>query len=90
MSCRSVPSDPRGLGLTAASFPLVLGGIIGGVLISLLVAGVWRRLASVVAYGLVAGFSVVGIMQGWFGVLQGNFWINGARRLAGDGRRRSR
>jgi hypothetical protein len=69
--------DPRGLGLTAASFPLVLGGIIGGVLISLLVTGPWRRLASVVVYGLVAGYSVVGIMQGWFGVLQGNFWING-------------
>ena len=69
--------DPRGLGLTAASFPLVLGGIIGGVLISLLVVGPWRRLVSVVVYGLVAGFSVVGIMQGWFGVLQGNYWING-------------
>ena len=69
--------DPRGLGLTAASFPLVLGGIIGGVLISLLVVGPWRRLVSVVVYGLVAGFSVVGIMQGWFGVLEGNFWING-------------
>lgn len=71
------PGDPRGLGLTAASFPLVLGGIIGGVLISLLVVGPWRRLVSVVVYALVAGFSVVGIMQGWFGVLAGNFWING-------------
>ncbi len=71
------PGDPRGLGLTAASFPLVLGGIIGGVLISLLVVGPWRRLVSVVVYGLVAGFSVVGIMQGWFGVLEGDFWING-------------
>jgi hypothetical protein len=69
--------DPRGLGLTAASFPLVLGGIIGGVLISLLVTGPWRRLTSVAVYAVVAGFSVVGIMQGWFGVLQGNFWING-------------
>ncbi len=71
------PGDPRGIGLTAASFPLVLGGIIGGVLISLLVTGPWRRLVSVLVYGLVAGFSVVGIMQGWFGVLQGNFLING-------------
>jgi hypothetical protein len=70
-------TDSRGLGLTAASFPLVLGGMLGGILISLLVAGVWRRLVSVVVYGLVTGFAVVSIMQGWFGVLQGDFWING-------------
>jgi hypothetical protein len=69
-------TDSRGLGLTAASFPLVLGGMLGGILISLLVAGVWRRLASVLVYGLVTGFAVVGVMQGWFGVLQGDFWIN--------------
>lgn len=68
--------DPRGVGLTAASFPLVLGGIIGGVLISLLVTGVWRRLVSVITYSVVAGFSIVAIMQGWFGVLQGDYWIN--------------
>lgn len=71
------PGDPRGLGLTANAFPLVLGGIIGGVLISLLVTGPWRRLTSVVVYALAAGYSVVGIMQGWFGVLQGDFWVNG-------------
>ncbi|MFF1878534.1 ABC transporter permease [Leifsonia sp. NPDC058230] len=70
-------TDARGLGLTAASFPLVLGGMVGGILISLLVAGVWRRLMSVTVYGLAGGFAVVGIMQGWFGVLQGDFWING-------------
>ncbi|WP_431277783.1 ABC transporter permease [Leifsonia poae] len=70
-------TDARGLGLTAASFPLVLGGMLGGILISLLVAGVWRRLVGVTVYGLVTGFAVVGVMQGWFGVLQGNFWING-------------
>jgi hypothetical protein len=70
-------TDARGLGLTAASFPLVLGGMVGGILISLLVAGVWRRLVSVAVYGLAGGFAVVGIMQGWFGVLQGDFWING-------------
>ncbi|MBN9633352.1 MAG: ABC transporter permease [Actinobacteria bacterium] len=68
--------DARGLGLAASSFPLVLGGMIGGVLISLLVAGSWRRLTAVLLYGVAGGFAVTGILQGWFGILQGDFWSN--------------
>ncbi|WP_348788376.1 ABC transporter permease [Leifsonia sp. NPDC080035] len=69
-------TDSRGVGLTAAAFPLVLGGMIGGLLISLLVAGSWRRLTVVAAYAAVGGLAIVGIMQGWFGILQGSFWLN--------------
>lgn len=69
-------NDSRGLGLAASSFPLVLGGMIGGVLISLLVAGSWRRLTAVVLYGVAGGLAVTGILQGWFGILQGDFWLN--------------
>lgn len=69
-------SDPRGLGLAASSFPLVLGGMLGGVLISLLVAGSWRRLTAVVLYGVVGGLGVTAILQGWFGILQGDYWTN--------------
>lgn len=69
-------TDARGLGLTASSFPLVLGGMIGGVLISILVAGSWRRLTAVVVYAAAGGLAVTGIMQGWFGILQGGFWAN--------------
>jgi hypothetical protein len=68
--------DSRGLGLTSSSFPLVLGGMIGGVLISLLVAGSWRRLTAVALYGAAGGLAVTGILQGWFGILQGGFWLN--------------
>lgn len=69
-------TDARGLGLAASSFPLVLGGMIGGVLISLLVAGSWRRLAAVALYAVAGGLAVAGILQGWFGILQGDFWLN--------------
>ncbi|MCU1480269.1 MAG: hypothetical protein JWQ19_1055 [Subtercola sp.] len=69
-------TDARGLGLTAAAFPLVLGGILGGVLISLLITGVWRRLTSVFVYAVVAGISVTVVMQPLFGILQGSFIIN--------------
>ena len=69
-------SDPRGTGLVAAAFPLVMGGMIGGIAVSLLVTGVWRRLVTVVVYSAVAGVGVAAIMQGWFGILQGNFAAN--------------
>jgi len=71
-------SDPRGTGLVAAAFPLVMGGMIGGIAVSLLVTGVWRRLVTMVVYSAVAGVGVAAIMQGWFGILQGNFAANSA------------
>lgn len=69
-------TDARGLGLTAAAFPLVLGGMLGGVLISLLVAGSWRRLTAVVVYAVAGGLGVAAVLQGWFGILQGDFAAN--------------
>lgn len=68
--------DPRGTGLSTLSFPLVVGGMIGGVVVTLLIAGVWRRLAASVVYGLASGVIVVAVTQAWFGVLQGNAVLN--------------
>ncbi|WP_127794142.1 hypothetical protein [Agromyces sp. LHK192] len=76
-------SDPRGTGLAAAMFPLVLGGMLGGIAISLVVIGAMRRVVAVVAYSAAAGLVLAGILQGWFGALQGDFWLNaGAIALA--------
>jgi hypothetical protein len=69
-------TDERGTGLTAAAFPMVLGGMLGGILVSVLVAGVWRRLVSLIAYALIAGTGLAAIMQAWFGVLQGDYLVN--------------
>lgn len=68
--------DPRGTGLTAAMFPLLLGGIAGGVAISLGVVGALRRIVAVVAYAVTGGLLLTGVMQGWFGSLQGDWWVN--------------
>lgn len=65
-------SDERGTGLTAAAFPLVLGGILGGILVSLLVAGVWRRFTAIALYAVFGASGIVAIMQGWFGILHGD------------------
>ena len=68
--------DARGTGLAVAGLPLAMGGMIGGVLISLLVSGTWRRLGAILAYGVLAGLGLAGILQGWFHILQGSFWAN--------------
>ena len=73
-----VSSDSRGLGLSVAAFPLVLGGMLGGILIALIVTGSWRRLAAVGIYSVLGGVAAAAVMQGMFGVLQGNFILTAA------------
>ncbi|HEY4152244.1 MAG TPA: hypothetical protein VGM38_02880 [Pseudolysinimonas sp.] len=76
-------TDKTGSGLVAASFPLVLGGMLGGILVALLVVGVVRRLVALFVYAIAAGFVLTLILQAWFGFLQGNFFANvGALSLA--------
>ncbi|MDQ4500737.1 ABC transporter permease [Sinomonas sp. ASV322] len=70
--------DPRGTGLAIAGLPLVIGGILGGVLISLLVSGTWRRFGAVLAYGVAGGLGLAGILQGWFHILQSSYLLNAA------------
>jgi hypothetical protein len=72
-------TDPRGAGLAAASFPLLLGGIAGGVGLTLLLkGGGGRRVVGVLVYAAAAGLLLAGILQGLFGALQGNYWLNAA------------
>ena len=71
-------TDPRGTGLTAALFPLVLGGMLGGIAISLAIIGAMRRVTAVLVYSAVGGLLLAGILQGWFGALQGDYWLNAA------------
>ncbi|WP_308797039.1 ABC transporter permease [Agromyces silvae] len=69
-------TDPRGTGLSAALFPLVLGGMIGGIAISVVVIGALRRLLAVGVYALVGGLALAAILGPWFGALQGELWLN--------------
>ena len=69
-------TDPTGTGLAAASFPLTLGGMTGGVLISLLVVGPRRRLAALIGFGTACGVILALILQAWFKFLPGEFWPN--------------
>lgn len=71
-------SDPRGTGLSAALFPLVLGGMIGGIAISVAVIGALRRLLAVAVYAVVGGFALAAILGPWFGALQADLWVDTA------------
>ena len=71
-------TDARGAALASSAFPLVLGGMLGGIAISIAVVGVWRRVGAVLVYSAVGGLAIAGIMQGWFGALQRDYVVNAA------------
>jgi hypothetical protein len=69
-------TDARGAGLSVVSFPLVIMGLLGGVLFSLIVAGTRQRITGVVLYSVVSAFAVGGLLQGLLQILQGNYLLN--------------
>lgn len=71
-------ADSRGAVLAASSFPIVIGGLLGGIAISLAIASVWRRVAAVAIYSVGAGLALAGILQGVFGALQGGYLVQSA------------
>lgn len=70
--------DPRGAGFAASALPMVMGGLLLGVACALGIARAARRLATLVAGAVVTGIVVVGVAQGWLGVLAGDYWLNSA------------
>ncbi|WEK60900.1 MAG: hypothetical protein P0Y60_16605 [Candidatus Microbacterium colombiense] len=68
--------DANGMLLSSAFFPLLLGGMLGGIAVSLLVTGPARRILGTVIYAIVGGVVLTSILQGWFGSIQGDFWLN--------------
>jgi hypothetical protein len=68
--------DPRGAVLGLVTLPLVIGGMFGGIAISLSVVGVWRRITAVAVYSLIGGLGVAAVLQAGFGALQGAYLVN--------------
>lgn len=67
--------DPTGAGMNAMGFPLVLGGVVGGVLVSLLVAGVTRRLLALGLYAVVGGLLTAVVTGPMLAIAPGDFAI---------------
>ena len=71
-------TDERGVGLASGVLPLVIGGLLGGILTTLALSGRVRRLVAIALYSVFAGAALTGILQGWLGVLQGSYLANAA------------
>ena len=54
-------NDPNGAGLGVLSFPMVMGGLAGGIVIGLQVIGGGRKIVAVLLYGVLAGFAVTAV-----------------------------
>ena len=68
--------DPRGLVFGSGSLPIVLGGLLVGVLVALLVGGGMASILTVLGAAAGAGLATVGILQVWLGALDGSYWAN--------------
>jgi hypothetical protein len=71
-------TDERGVGLASGVLPLVIGGLLGGILTTLALSGRVRRLVAIALYSVFAGAALTGILQGWLAVLQGSYLANAA------------
>lgn len=67
--------DPNGSGLATLAFPLALGGVIGGAMLSALVRNPLIRLLFTMVYAAVASLLLVLITHTWFEFIPGEFWL---------------
>ncbi|MGW4247266.1 hypothetical protein [Nocardia sp. NPDC004722] len=67
------PHDPRGTGFGAMVLPLVMSGLAGGVLLSLLVSSVTARAAGLAVFAIAGGLLSMSIVQGWLHLLPGAY-----------------
>ncbi|MEU2062436.1 ABC transporter permease [Streptomyces sp. NPDC013455] len=65
--------DPRGAAFASSLLPLVLTGMIGGILIALKVTGLRDRLVAATAFAVVAGLCTTAVVHGWIGALDGDY-----------------
>ncbi|MFC7548325.1 hypothetical protein [Plantactinospora sp. GCM10030261] len=72
------PDDPRGGGFAAGFLPLVLTSMLAGVGLVLAVRSRAGRLLGLLGYGLLAGLAATAVLQGWLGVLDGDYPRNAA------------
>jgi hypothetical protein len=76
-----VASPPAGGALASSLLPLVLAGLLTGVLATAVTASPGRRAALVIGGSLLAGITATGIVQGWLDVVDGD-WVANAGGLS--------
>lgn len=68
-------NDARGAGFAGGFLPLAITSLLAGVLVFLLVRQRAARVVALLSYGVLAGFAVAAIQQGWLGVLPGGYLL---------------
>ncbi|NUO61882.1 MAG: hypothetical protein HOV71_01625 [Hamadaea sp.] len=70
--------DPRGAGFTAGFLPLLLTGMLAGILLVVLVPVPRARLLGSLGYAVGSGLLGSVVLREWLGVITGNFWADAA------------
>ncbi|MFJ8593469.1 ABC transporter permease [Streptomyces sp. NPDC093598] len=71
---RAAPErDPRGAAFSSSLLPLILTGLIGGILIALKVTGLRNRLVAAATFAVAAGLCTTAVVHGWIGALDGDY-----------------
>ena len=72
------PDDPRGAAFSSMVLPLVLAGIITGVIITLLGRPGLGAVGILVAVAALSGLVTIAMVQGWLGIIEGPWLLNAA------------
>jgi hypothetical protein len=70
------PADPRGGALSATLLPLLVTSTVGAGISSRVTRSLLQRVGVSVGSAMLCGLAAVGIMQGWLGLLDGNWAAN--------------
>jgi hypothetical protein len=70
------PEDPRGAALSASVLPLVLAGVLTGLLIGTSRRPGLGQAGALAVAAALAGLAAIGIAQGWLGVIGGDWLVN--------------
>ncbi|WP_211248955.1 ABC transporter permease [Paraoerskovia marina] len=77
--------DPRGVGLTAGSLPLAIGGLLAAAACIALLHGPTRRIAGAAGFALVGGFALTAVLQYGFGTFDGPYALTALAASLGIG-----
>jgi hypothetical protein len=67
------PDDPRGAGFGAMALPLVMAGIAGGVLLTLLIPSAGGRALGALVFGIAGGLVSMLVTQKWLSIVPGSY-----------------
>jgi hypothetical protein len=68
--------DPRGTGLSSSVLPMVLAGVLVGMVATMLSTSLLGRIGMVGLGSILAGGAMVAIVQGWLGIVDDNWLAN--------------